>query len=493
MDSSVHTSQWAPWVKQYLPMFLVAIAVIGLVIASTYRLNESPGIWEDEGYYTQAAMNLAQYGRQELQVAPGEYVSTAHVTVGYPLLYPVSVAYRLFGVGVTQGRAVMVLFILGFAVLSYVLIRKLFGSWYAAWTLLLLASFPMLYGDGKSVLGEVPGLFYLVLTLISLLYLERSRYRSLFWYALTGLAAGLCAATKPIFLLLLGALCLTLIIRWRRVTLEWKGVLLGAVTLALPLLLWIHMQFGASDMAGTALSYYSNPYGITNLAGNALANFLEFFTQTTPIYTTLIVLAWGCALYLRRKAAEISSAELAGFIFCLLILLAYLRLEDFYRYFFPATMVAILFFPLACSTIFAWLQKHLVFLRDLEWLLYAALALLILAQAYQTAFSSYAAQYYDSTRTSDAAAALTALPTGASVFFYNVPEVVILFHSNNYYQYLEPSAGSIIGADQLAALQDGTPDFVVIGPDVYSPQSTLFSKYVPLEDVNKYLILKRES
>src|SRR5689334_17644483 len=100
---------------------LLVGAIIVAIVASTYKLSEAPGIWFDEGFYTQMAMNFAEAG-QVLQIAPHEYVSSSYTTVGYPLIAPVALSFKLFGVGVLQGRAVMAAFILLFLISSYVLI-----------------------------------------------------------------------------------------------------------------------------------------------------------------------------------------------------------------------------------------------------------------------------------------------------------------------------------------------------------------------------------
>ena len=470
---------------------LAALACLILFIAATYHLRESPAIWYDEGYYTQAAMNLSEIGHQALQLAPGRYISTAFVTVGYPLIYPVSVFYHLFGAGVAEGRAVMVLFIFGFAAVSYALVRKLFGGWTAAWTLLYLSSFPMLYGNGKSVLGEVPGLFYLVLALLALWYLERTQYRNWRGYAVLGVAAGLCAVTKPIFILFLAALFLTLVIRWRRTPLQWSGSVLGLVALGLPVLMWLYLQFGFGDSWHSVVSAYANPYAVEDLTSVILQNALRFFTESTPIYTMILMAVWGASLALKRRYKDASSAELAAFIFCVLIILAYLRLEGWYRYFFPATMTALLFFPYACSTVFNYIAERLRFLRRVPWLRYLFIIALIAAQLYQLARTSYVADYYHSTRTRDLTAQIESFGPEASFFLYNTPEVAVLLPSRNYYQYLEPSGHLNFGADEVSVLQKGTADVVIVYDNTYRQREKLFSKYTLAESVNRYDFLKR--
>src|SRR4051812_4095798 len=111
-----------------VPLFLLpAAAFFVCLFFATLRLSEAPQIWYDEGYYAQVAINVADTGTQFIQVAPKSTEPTWTVSAGYTLFYPVALAYKLFGVGVVQGRAVMVFYILAFLIAAYVLIRKLHG------------------------------------------------------------------------------------------------------------------------------------------------------------------------------------------------------------------------------------------------------------------------------------------------------------------------------------------------------------------------------
>ncbi|MBI5405865.1 glycosyltransferase family 39 protein [Candidatus Kaiserbacteria bacterium] len=474
---------------RYLHWGLCILAVAILLVASTYKLSESPGIWLDEGIYTQLGMNVAQTGQLALQVAPAEFQHSSYISVGYPLIRPLALSYKLFGVGVVQGRAVMVVFILLFALASYWLMRRLYGPWVAAWSLLLLAGFPMLYGNGKSVLGEVPGLFFFILTLLALSYLEESGYRSWRWSVAAGLAAGLCIATKPIFLLVIGAVLVTLIIK-RGSGVTWSSVVIGTAALLIPFAYWLYTQLGADVTLSSILHDYGNPYVATHMATLVLQNALRFFTETTPLYTALLLGIWATALFVRRRMTSISGAELLAFFFCLLIIASYLRLPGWYRYLFPATIIVLMFLPAAAHIVFRALQEKWMVLKNQTWLISVVLALLVCAQLYQTACSSYVAEYYRSTRTRDVTAALIALPRTASIFLYNVPELGVLLPTRQYYQYVELSPGVVLGADQLPLLVRGVPDLVVINASMYVASPSLFARYTLLKTVDRYDLLK---
>jgi 4-amino-4-deoxy-L-arabinose transferase-like glycosyltransferase len=462
-------------------VLLIGASII-FMFAATYRLSESPAIWYDEGFYTQAAMNLADRGTQEIQLAPSAFVSTEYVTVGYPLIFPVSLSYKMFGVGVTQGRAVMVVFMTLFFIAAFFCIRGLFGASAGVWSALLLASFAMLYGNGKSVLGEVPGLFFLMLALCALVYCERTMFKDWRGYAWFGLAAGLCAATKPIFILFIIACALVFALRFKQLHLKLWATVLGVAAFLAPLALWASMQFAQTDSIASVLGAYANPYEITDWKITILHNALRFCTESTPIYFAVLMVLWAVALWMRRKIKLISSAELAAFFFCLLIIANFLRLEGWYRYLFPGIAVALLFLPSSLGTI---LKKYPLAPVIL-------LSILFFGQLYQTAHSSYVADYYRSTGTQDLQTALASLGTSKTFFIYDVPEVAVLLPSWNYYQFLQPHPGLIYGEDELALLARGVPDIVIVSPSAYAAHANLFTRYAAPETVGGYdLLIKR--
>jgi 4-amino-4-deoxy-L-arabinose transferase-like glycosyltransferase len=82
--------------------------------------------------------------------------------------------------------------------------------WLSVGSLGLVATFAPLYGNGKNVLGEVPGLLFVLLFLLCVRYIESGKSTErLFLFA--GLMLGLAVVTKPIFLLLLPVVGLVLV------------------------------------------------------------------------------------------------------------------------------------------------------------------------------------------------------------------------------------------------------------------------------------------
>lgn len=469
--------------------FAAALIIAGFCAA--YKLSESPALWYDEGLYSQISARVAETGFQTLQLAPGEFVDSRYMTVGYPLVYPVALSYRLFGIGALQGRAVMALYIVLFVIAAFALIGALFTPRIASLSAFLLASFPMLYGNGKAVIGEVPGLFFLVLSLLSLEFLERSGFRKPLWYAAFGLCAGLCVATKPIYILLLGAFLIAYVFVFKRTRVTWRGLALGALAFGATVAVWAYLQFGAGISIHTVLGFYANPYSVENVQNLIKANLLRFVTESTPIYTLALMLAWSIALWLKRKS-DISSAERAAFFFSVLVLLAYLRLPGWYRYLFPALTVALVFLPSSLVAIAEFAKGNMP--RLPRWVPFASAAvvvcLLSALQLYQTAYGSYVAGYYSSTTTARLQEALHDLGPSASFYLYNVPQVAILLPSENFYQYLPITEHIVLGSSTLPTLFEGKADYAIVDSDAYKANSSAFLRYHSYETVDRYEILK---
>lgn len=472
---------------------LVAVGLAFVTLFSTYKLSDSPAIWYDEGLYTQLAMNLAAGHGQVLQVAPGSFVSSSGITAGFPLTAPVALSYRLFGVGVVQGRVVMVVFMLLFTSAAYVLIRRLYGARSALLMLPLLATYPVFYGDGKNVLGEVPGLFFLVLTLLSLVWLERSGWRDMRAYAASGCAAGLCVATKPLFILLGPAGIIAVLLVSRVKALSWKGLMFTCAGFLVPMALWAYLQLGPGDSFSSLASFYLNPYEYPpgGVASLLLSNALRFVKELSPLYTILFGGAWtlGVAVRLRQKQA-VSAAEWTALMFSAFVLLFYLRTPGWYRYFFPATMLALLFASYSLEVLYEQVKRVVPLLRQIP-LVLVFVCVLAVFQTYQLGWNSWVAGYYASTRTEDLQAFFATVSPSQSIFLYNDPEVAVLLPSSNYYQYVKPHPEQVFGGEELAVLARGTADLVVMNAETYKADMRPFAMYRLKQEVNRYIVLER--
>lgn len=463
------------------------IALFALItFASTYKLAESPGVWSDEGYLLQASKSLAIHGAQFLQVAPGQFVSTASVTVGYPLLAPIALSFKLFGIGLLQARVVMAFYILAFCAASYALMRVLFNPRMALWSLAPVAGFAQLYGNGRAVLGEVPGLFFFMLTLLMLDRLERSGYRDMRLYAFFGLSAGLSFVTKPIFILMLPAFLIAYLVRYRSIPIRITNIVVCCGAFAAPILVWFFLQFGSDAAFSDVVNFYANPYGSDNIPSLIVQNLKRFVTEQTTLFTLVVSAAWAVALYLRRTSVRV--AEIAAFAFCLVVTLAYLRTPGWYRYLFPATTIALVFFAPSVAAIYERMAGRVRISGRWRFLPYIAIGALALVLVIQLFTTSYVAGYFGSTRTEALETHIATLPKDATIYFYDVPEVAFFAPSERYYQYINPDHEfGIIGADTLPYLADS--DYVVMLASAST--SVDVSGFEPLQAANRYIVFKQ--
>lgn len=472
---------------------LIALSILCLGFC-LYRLTESPPFWYDEGWYVQTSTNLATTGIDGIQLQPGLIQHVPFLTVGYPLIYPLALWLKIFGLGVASARSLMVLFILGLCAASFFMIKRLYGTWPAIGALALLVTFPPLYGNGKSVLGEVPGMFYLLLFMLFFNIARNVPAKRAMWIIFAGLAAGLSIATKPMFLVLLPALLVGIGVEWRRGHIALKDIGIGVACTIVPIIVWFFIQFGGGHLAGL-LSFYANPYHETSLIHVLLANLRNIFTDLSTLYTMLILGVWSVALFLRLRskddAHKASGEEIVAYVFSMLVFLAFLRIGYVYRYIFPAQVLALAFLWPSVDRIIskaAEMSRRPKAMRTIGISLTVIIGLLGL---YQLMFSSWVADSYSSHKSAFWQDYFSQVPASTSVFFYDTPEVIPFIHGRNYYQSLLTPAGNPTGPEELAVIGAGGADLVIAVTDKYQPlKDSLFSKYLVAEEAYKYSILK---
>jgi hypothetical protein len=462
--------------------FLIIVAFLIAAFFSFYKLAESPHVWIDEGIITQVSRNIADYGKSIFQVAPDDFISASFVTTGYTVTYPVGLMFKLFGVGVLQARLVMIIFILLFFLAFYFLIKRSYGAIMARYSLFLLVSFAPVYGHGRNVLGEIPGLLFLALFLLFVDKILINEKKINFGAA--GLFLGLVIVTKPIFIILVPAVLISLYFFKREalvISLKNKNnLLIFTAPLAAALLVWFITQFSGESIS-SIWSFYSNPYAV-NLKEAIILNLQRFFKEVQPLYFLGLMCVWSLSFIIRYKEKiGRGLGETIAFIFSWLIFLAYLRTPGFYRYFFPGELLALVYLSSSLFYIFKGRVKTIV--------IYTALILLILLQFYQTLFHSWVADYYNSVGTSDLNRYFEGIDRSEEIFIYQAPEILLFLSHNNYYQYIEITDKVHIGEKNLPLLASGLIKKVIIFKKSWGVFSEQFSRYKVSEEVDKYFIL----
>ncbi len=331
---------------------ILATLFVALFFVGTWHLSASPATWFDEGINVGIARSALLHGVYSLEVGPNEFVTERQflVTTNYPVLLPVATSLKLFGQNLFAARLPMVLFLLLFALVAYLLVKRLYGSDASLLTLALLVSFVPLYGNGKAVLGEVPGLFFLLAGLWCLPSTLHARK-----VCLAGFLFGLCIATKPYFLLLIPAvLCGEYMTSTtRREFLQRIGY--GALGAFLPLAVWMWTILPAVSWADvvSTFGYYSNSYATDGFGYLVASNLMRFISETTPLHFLLLFVISVLGMWFNKKRGGLlRKEEVILIILIVLTAVWYLKTPGWYRYFFPAHVLLFVLFPGALLRIF---------------------------------------------------------------------------------------------------------------------------------------------
>jgi len=220
-----------------------------------------------------------------------------------------------------------------------------------------------------------------------------------------------------------------------------------------------------------------------------LRNVRGLFTGIGPLYLMGVVAVWVSAFVIRlRRRERISIEESIALIFSFLTIAAYLRTEGWYRYLFEAQVLSLLFFPNALLVV---AQPIARFFNPKKAIVAVIIALTMLG-AYQVMFSSFVAESYHRHKTAFLESYFASVSSTTSFFIYNVPEVAIFIHGTNYYQYIHPAGGDI-GKEQLAVIDEGKVDRIIVGTDTYAAmKDDPFPLYSVIQKMHDYTILEKK-
>ncbi|HSH81493.1 MAG TPA: glycosyltransferase family 39 protein [Herpetosiphonaceae bacterium] len=211
------------------PLLALVCLVVGLWNVS------SPPLWWDEGWTLSVARNWVEQGHYGRLLAG--HLAPSGLEASFPTTAAVALSFRLFGVGIWQGRLVGVLFTVAALVVLYDLARRLYSREVAVATLaivLLLSMLPDLHPLilGRQVLAEMPMMFFLLAGYTCFfLALHRSPWFLPLAMGLWGLALITKAQVMPFWRV---SLLVPLVVALP--TRQWKtAVLLGVALLGSPI------------------------------------------------------------------------------------------------------------------------------------------------------------------------------------------------------------------------------------------------------------------
>lgn len=470
-------------------LFITTLAFFILIFFSWQYLTEVPPTWMDEGIITQVALNVVQHGVYGIQIAPREFVPAGFITTSYPVIYPLVIAFSIGGVSLTSARVVMALFLMFIGVMSFFLIRssgRSRNNILSALALLLLVTFAPLYGNGKNVLGEVPGLVFLLLSVLLLRYGERSCHMSNLLVLGSGLFLGVSMATKPVYLILIFPSMLVTLYFYRSLFTK-KQLLFFFSGALIPLGAWLLIHFSGDSFF--ELMGAGNPDKISSLV-LLRNNLTRFFSEAQPFYALILIGTWTTSLALRKKNSDpISISECLLFCVALFGILSYGVTRGFYRYLFPSELLSLIFLPHALSVCISFFLRNFRFRSSC--IAIPILCILIGLQSYQLFFSSWVADAQGSNRSALLSKELSFLPLGKTIFLYHVPEAVIFLPHDNYYQYVKFADSVQRGTSFLPLVEQGTPDFLLVDQK-FPSHISLSSHYVIRSQFDKYTLYEKK-
>lgn len=322
-----------------------------LLIFGLWHIQTSPPVWFDGGIVASVAKNLAEHGVYGLQTSPGHFATERYVlTTNHTVILPLSLVFRLFGASVLAARLTMFAYLLATAAIAYLFVRELTDRWIATWSAWLLVTFSPFYGNGKSMLGETPGVCWLLVGLWCWTRAMKTTQHRWAWLLAAGTAIGLCAITKPYFLLALPAVALARIIHGiRSRTLRLKEESLFALPIVAVVAAWFIHTFPFPPSWGSLVHvahFYLNSYGEQIAPAYILRNALRFVTESTPIHLALM-LAVTVLFLMRARPNRWHPALVMLGLFIGASLLWYVKTPGWYRYFYPAHLLVLILMPAA--------------------------------------------------------------------------------------------------------------------------------------------------
>lgn len=456
---------------------LIATALVSVIFFSAYKLFDSPETWMDEGLIIQAAEGILDTGKASLLVAPGVYEPAWYITTGFPVTLPLAGVFAVFGVSIEAARLVMLVFLLSFYIALWFYARKTIGG-IAAWLgFFLLVFFGPIYGNGRNVLGEIPGLLIILIALWPLLKGGELTRKGALW---VGIGAGLAVAAKPIFILFIPALLLSLFLHRQEIKLK-KVFFVGTVGIFIPILIWVFFQFDHITPT-RVLSVYANPHDL-DISKAIVTNIKRFSSETQPLYFLAALTVWFISYILRRlQRISVSFAEETLLFFSMAVFFAYMRTAGYYRYFFPAQVFALLYLP---QSLWYLVGRRQFFSRAIIISMFG----FVLFQAYETTFRSWVAIHYNSTRTEVLERYFATLPKEEEIFVYQAPEVMSFVGTRPTYQYVEITPSIRAGSVYTHLVSSGAVQRILTPSDFFKAhQYDLFMRYVVADNIDSYTV-----
>jgi 4-amino-4-deoxy-L-arabinose transferase-like glycosyltransferase len=503
-------------------------ALVGLALfLALFNLPFAPRTWFDEGSHLHVPKTLVQHGVYADISSEGYRYYGPTIGVGSTVMLPIALIFKLFGVGLLQGRLVIVGYLLVALAAFYALARRLHGSLAGLLALtLLLASRTLSYEGvveyGRQVVGEVPGVAFLLLGTLAWLaaltadhrppttdeagsrfLILGSRLSSSWLMILAGLGFGLALVTKNQFVLIIPpALFLAGLLDWRYYRAgSWQLRLVPLVIACGCFGVWTLAQF---QFLGPG-SFVDNMRMTRQAAGGSIFVFslgatlrAGYYLLRPDLYGGLLVPSLAYALWRARRRDAQGLAELLIVLIVGLWLAWYVGASlGWPRYAFPAVAFGALLVARMLADLLGWLWRGGATQRGVA---IAVAAYTALAVAAPLALSARGVLRPDDSAQRMAAYLNANVPQDVLVETWE-PELGLLTDHRYHYPPIALLDTAVrhhwLGGPALVydGLRDAPP-YVVVGgfgayTGVYAPD-TLAHDYIEQQRFGSYVLFKRK-
>ncbi|MCC7353661.1 MAG: glycosyltransferase family 39 protein, partial [Anaerolineae bacterium] len=181
---------------------VLLVSIPFVVFLLFYNLEYNPRPWHDEGALLSVSRTLVEDGVYAGRSSDGYQTFGAVQSVGPTVLLPIALSFKLFGIGLVQGRVVVATYALLALALLYVVGQELFGRRIALVGVFLLLGSPAVAYLllGRQVVGDAPALaFFLGGWLAWSRGIQTGRHQH---YLIAGLLLGAAMVTKSQYILM---------------------------------------------------------------------------------------------------------------------------------------------------------------------------------------------------------------------------------------------------------------------------------------------------
>lgn len=178
-----------------------------LVLLYFYNLEYAPNFWYDEAHNMLVSKSIVNNGAYALDSANGLLPFDALISTGPTFLMPVAASFKLFGMGVWQGRLISAIAMISSIFMMYLISRYIFNEKIAVIAIYIYATSPWFVYYGRSGLGDMLAISLLFFS--SFLWLKANENNDSKLLLMSGIFFGMAALTKYAFLLVIPLLVFT--------------------------------------------------------------------------------------------------------------------------------------------------------------------------------------------------------------------------------------------------------------------------------------------